>query len=131
MNSVLMLIIIAAVVVIGVSVYTYVIGAVPFEYDGLFSNLLNGMDQWLDSPVVVAALATIIVSTAGWLENWTQTGEAFEAKHFAQTFFLYEGVMILFSQALPIEYALVASFVIDVLRRIALRMRPQPPTVKK
>ena len=127
-NSIVLLIVMIAVFTFGVAIYAQIMDIQPVEYEGLFDNIFNGLDRWFESPVIVGWIATLIVAVGGWIENYTQTGEPFNAKKFAETFFYYEPVLILMSQAFPMPYALFVTFAIDVLRRIASRLRTPPTT---
>lgn len=99
------------------------------EAEGFFANLLYGLEKAIENPALWGWIMTVLVGLGGYLENWVRTGEEFDARQFAETFFFYEPVLIGIAQLLPLEYAIVLTFVIDVLRRIALRIKPTPATV--
>ena len=87
-------------------------------------NLGYGLDQLLDNPAFVGLLATVFVGVfGGYMENWSISGEAFAPGKFAETFYYYEPLLILLSQWLPMREAVAFTFALDVLRRIALRLR--------
>ena len=87
-------------------------------------NLNNKLDQLFDNPAFVGLLMTFFVGVfSGFMENWSITGEDFDPTKFAETFFYYEPLLILFAQWLPVNYAAIMLFVIDVLRRIAKRLK--------
>jgi len=87
-------------------------------------NLNNKLDQLFDNPAFVGLITTLFVGVfSGFMENWSITGEAFDPKRFAETFFYYEPLLILFSQWLPVNYAAIMLFIIDILRRIAKRLK--------
>jgi len=93
------------------------------DLEGFFVNLGYSLDRWFDNPALMGWIATIIVALGGYLENYVMTGEGFQKERFAETFFYYEPLLILFSQAIPTKYALVFLFAIDVARRIATRFK--------
>lgn len=87
-------------------------------------NLNNKLDQLFENPAFVGLVTTFFVGVfSGFMENWSITGETFDPKRFAETFFYYEPLLILFSQWLPVKQAAVMLFVIDILRRIAKRLK--------
>jgi len=90
-------------------------------------NLGYSLDQLFDNPAFVGLLATVFVGVfSGYMENWSISGEGFNLKKFAETFYYYEPLLILFSQWFPMREALVFTFALDVLRRIAKRLRASP-----
>lgn len=93
----------------------------------VLGNLGYGVDQWLENPAFAGLMMTLLVALGGYLENFVRTGEPFNVKKFAETFYLYEPLLILLSQFLPLNYAVVLTFAVDVLRRIAWRIKPPPP----
>jgi len=90
-------------------------------------NLGYNIDQLLDNPAFVGLIATAFVGVfSGYMENWSVSGEGFDLKKFAETFYYYEPLLILFSQWLPMREAVTFTFALDVLRRIAKRLRASP-----
>mgnify|MGYP001106199431 CR=1 FL=1 len=90
-------------------------------------NLGYSLDQLFDNPAFVGLLATVFVGVfSGYMENWSISGEGFNLNKFAETFYYYEPLLILFSQWFPMREALVFTFALDVLRRIAKRLRASP-----
>jgi len=86
-------------------------------------NLNNKLNQVFENPAFVGLTMTFIVGVAsGFMENWSMTREAFDPNKFAETFFYYEPLLILFAQSVPIKEAVVLTFALDVLRRIATRL---------
>lgn len=120
-----MLLTVIAISAFAMLAYVYFMDISQIDYDGYFANILYGFDMLLDNPVIVGWIASIIVSTGGWLENYTQTGEPYDQSKFAETFIYYESILVLMSQAFPMPYAVFIVFGIDVARRIANRLRPK------
>ena len=89
-----------------------------------FGNLNNSLDQLFENPAFVGLLTTSIIGVlSGFMENWSITRETFNPNKFAETFFYYEPLLILLSQWLPMKEAVIFTFAIDVLRRIAKRLK--------
>jgi len=89
-------------------------------------NLGYGVDQWLENPAFVGLVMALLVGLGGYLENWVRTGEPFQLEKLAETFYLYEPILIGISQFLPIREATILVFMVDILRRIAYRIKPPP-----
>jgi hypothetical protein len=90
-------------------------------------NLGYSLDQLLDNPAFVGLVATVFVGVfSGYMENWSISGEAFDWNKFAETFYYYEPLLILFSQWLPMREAVTFTFALDILRRLAKRLRTSP-----
>jgi len=123
MNSVVLMLIVIAISCGCVVVYMIATSAVPLEYEGILANVLYGLDQFLENPVVVGWIESIIVAGWGWIENYTQTGEKYDPKKFVETVCYYEPALILISQYFPMPYAVFIAFGIDVARRIAKRIK--------
>jgi hypothetical protein len=86
-------------------------------------NLGYNLDQLFENPAFVGLIATVFVGVfSGYMENWTISGEAFSWIKFAETFYYYEPLLILFSQWLPMREAVAFTFGLDILRRIAKRL---------
>jgi hypothetical protein len=56
-----------------------------------------------------------------------KTNETFDLRKFAETFYYYEPLMILVGQFIPVSYGIVLLFVIDIFRRVLLKLVPKPP----
>lgn len=123
MNSIVLMVIIIAISCGIVVAYGYMVSVIPTEYEGFLANILYGLDQFLENPVIVGWITSIIVAGWGWLENYTQTGEQYDPKKFAETICFYEPALILISQYFPMPYAVFIAFGIDVARRIAKRIK--------
>jgi hypothetical protein len=92
-------------------------------------NLGYNLDQLFDNPAFVGLVATVFVGIfSGYMENWSISGEAFDVNKFAETFYYYEPLLILFSQWLPMREAVLFTFALDIVRRIALRLRASAAT---
>jgi hypothetical protein len=90
-------------------------------------NLGYSLDQIFDNPAFVGLIATVFVGVfSGYMENWSVSGEGFDWKKFGETFYYYEPLLILFSQWLPMREAVTFTFALDILRRIAKRLRASP-----
>jgi hypothetical protein len=90
-------------------------------------NLGYSLDQIFDNPAFVGLIATVFVGVfSGYMENWSVSGEGFDWNKFAETFYYYEPLLILFSQWLPMREAVTFTFALDILRRIAKRLRASP-----
>lgn len=89
------------------------------EAEGFLVNLQYGVERWFENPTVVALLVTIFINVFGFLENIATEPEAYYLTKFVETFATYEPLLIVFMQALPLQYALPLAVVIDVVRRIA------------
>lgn len=87
-------------------------------------NLGYGLDRLLENPAFVGLLATVVVGiVSGYMENYSMNGDVFSFNKFAETFFYYEPLLILVTQWVPMKESIILLFVIDVLRRAALRLR--------
>lgn len=87
-------------------------------------NLGYGLDQLFDNPAFVGLVTTVFVGVfSGYMENWSISGEGFDWNKFSETFYYYEPLLILLSQWLPMREAVAFTFALDVLRRIAKRLR--------
>jgi len=94
------------------------------DADGYFVNLAYGVEKALENPALWGIIMTLIVGAwSGYMENNTANGEQFDLKQLGETFFYYEPVLIVIAQFLPLKEAAIIVFAIDVLRRIALRIR--------
>lgn len=97
-------------------------------------NLNNVGNKLFENPAFVGLLATIIVGAiSGFMENYTKSKQTFNPAMFAETFFFYEPLMLLFGQFLPAKYAIVFLFGIDIVRRLAkafvqAKLTPATPT---
>jgi len=89
-------------------------------------NLSNGTDKLLENPAFVGLMATVIVGAAsGFMQKVFKKNETFDLKSFGETFFYYEPLSILVAQFIPVHYSVVLLFVIDVLRRVVLKLVPK------
>ena len=91
-------------------------------------NLGYGVDKLLENPAFVGLLTTLIVGTgSGFMQKVFKTNETFDLKKFAETFYYYEPLMILVGQFIPVSYGIILLFVIDIFRRVMLKLAPKPP----
>jgi hypothetical protein len=89
-------------------------------------NLSNGADKLLENPAFVGLVATVIVgATSGFMQKVFKKNETFDLKSFGETFYYYEPLLILVAQFIPVHYAVVLLFVIDVMRRVLLKLVPK------
>lgn len=121
--SLALITIIIVVSIIPIIVYGAFMTEAAVDYEGLFANVLNGLETFLDNPIFLGWIVAIIVAVGGWLENYVKTKEKFDPSKWAETFFYYEPALILLTQWFPTEYAVFLAFGIDVARRIAVRLR--------
>ena len=88
-------------------------------------NLGYGLDKLLENPAFVGLLtASIVGAASGFMQNVFQKNDTFDLKKFAETFYYYEPLLILVAQFIPIKYGVVLLFVIDILRRVLLKLVP-------
>lgn len=67
---------------------------------------------------VVILIMTIIVNFCGYAENRARKkGLPYNPRMFAETLMVYTPLILLLPEFLPMEYAIVASLVIDIFRR--------------
>lgn len=92
------------------------------DADGLFANVLYGADKILENPVIIAFIAGLLVNFFGFLENYVKTGETYDAHRLLETWMLYEPLLILLSQAMTPQLAMVFTLAIDMTRRILTRL---------
>ena len=121
----------AIVIAVIVAVFMVVQGCIWIGATDIpaLGNLNNKLDAVFENPAFIGVIVTLIVGVvSGFMENWTITGEAFNLKKLGETFFYYEPMIILFAQWLPIEYVVVFTFVIDIVRRIFKIFREQTKT---
>jgi hypothetical protein len=91
-------------------------------------NLGYGLDKILENPAFVGLLGTLIIGAAsGFMQKVFKTNETFDVKKFGETFYYYEPLMILVGQFIPVSYGIVLLFVIDIFRRVLLKLVPKPP----
>jgi hypothetical protein len=90
-------------------------------------NLGKGADKILDNPAFVGLLATTLVgAVSGFMQKVFKKNETFDLKSFGETFFYYEPLMILVAQFIPVHYSVVLLFVIDIFRRVILKLVAKP-----
>lgn len=119
MLAFVIIIVTIAFVVVEVLIWT---GAVQTSALG---NLGYGVDKVLENPAFVGFLSTLIVGTAsGFMQKVFKTNETFDVRKFAETFYYYEPLMILVGQFIPVSYSIVLLFVIDIFRRVLLKLVP-------
>lgn len=128
LNSVFLMFMVIVISAFAVVAYTWFVGEAEITVAG-FENVFYGLDQFFENPIAVGWLASIIVSVWGWLENYTQTKEPFDPSEFAKTFCLYEPIIILMSQWLPIPMATVVTFGVHVVRRIVTYIKAKPTPI--
>ena len=86
-------------------------------------NLGYGVDKLLENPAFVGLLtASIVGAASGFMQNVFQKNDTFDLKKFAETFYYYEPLLILVAQFIPIKYGVVLLFVIDIFRRVLLKI---------
>jgi len=86
-------------------------------------NLGYGVDKLLENPAFVGLLtASIVGAASGFMQNVFQKNDTFDLKKFAETFYYYEPLLILVAQFIPIKYGVVLLFVIDIFRRVLLKL---------
>jgi hypothetical protein len=91
----------------------------------VLGNLSYGLDKLLENPAFVGVLATIIVGTAsGFMQNVFKKNDTFDLMKFAETFYYYEPLLILVGQFIPVNYGVVLLFVVDIFRRVLLKLVP-------
>lgn len=121
MLAAVILIVTVAFIAVEVVIWT---GAVQTSALG---NLGYGVDKLLENPAFVGLLSTLIVGTAsGFMQKVFKTNETFDLKKFGETFYYYEPLMILVGQFIPVSYGIVLLFVIDIFRRVLLKLVPKP-----
>jgi len=119
-NSTLAIIIITITVVFLVVEALIWTGYVRVEALG---NLGYGVDKLLENPAFVGLLtASIVGAASGFMQNVFQKNDTFDLKKFAETFYYYEPLLILVAQFIPIKYGVVLLFVIDIFRRVLLKI---------
>ena len=122
-NSYLALIIITVTVVFLVTEALIWTNQIKIEALG---NLSNGADKLLENPAFVGLVATVIVGTAsGFMQKVFKQNDTFELKKLGETFYYYEPLLILVAQFIPVHYAVVLLFVLDVMRRVLLKLVPK------
>ena len=83
-------------------------------------NLNNAADKLFANPAFAGLLATIIIGAiSGFMENYATGKQAFNPALFAETFFFYEPMLILFGQFMPVAHSVIFLFAIDIIRRVA------------
>ena len=96
------------------------LGVVPpvNELEGLLANLLKGGELWRENPMLVGVIVGLIVNVFGYVENLSRDlGMDYDFGRLAETWMFYEPMLILASQALSMEQAVIVAVVIDVVRR--------------
>ena len=90
-------------------------------------NLGNGANKILENPAFVGLLATVIVGAAsGFMQKVFKINDTFSLSKFGETFFYYEPLMILVAQFIPVRYSVVLLFVIDIFRKVILKLVAKP-----
>ena len=90
-------------------------------------NVGYGMDKLLENPAFVGLLATLIVGTiSGFMQKVIKTNETWDIQKFGETFYYYEPLLILVGQFIPVKYGVILLFVIDIFRRVLLKLVPKP-----
>ena len=96
------------------------IGVIPpvNEPEGLLANLLKGGELWYENPMLIGVIVGLIVNVFGYVENLSRDrGIDYDFGRLAETWMFYEPMLILASQALSMEQAVIVAVVIDVVRR--------------
>ena len=118
-SNLALIIIIVAICFLGLEVLIWT-NIVQLEALG---NLGNGANKILENPAFVGLLATVIVGAAsGFMQKVFKQNDTFDLKKFGETFFYYEPMMILVAQFIPVHYSAVLLFVIDIFRRVILKV---------
>jgi len=73
--------------------------------------------HWYDNPVVWVVGITVLVNFAGYIENVVIQHQTYDMKKFAETFFKYLPMLVLFSQFIPNQEAAVFAFALDYIAR--------------
>jgi hypothetical protein len=88
-------------------------------------NLGYGLDKLLDNPAFVGLIETLIVGTcSGFMQNVFKKNDTFSLQKFGETFYYYMPLLIMVGQFLPVKFGAVILFVIDVFRRVFLKLAP-------
>ena len=88
-------------------------------------NLGYGLDKLLENPAFVGLLTTLIVGTgSGFMQNVLNKNDTFSLQKFGETFYYYEPLLILIGQFIPVSYGVVFLLVIDVFKRVFLKLTP-------
>lgn len=66
--------------------------------EGLFSNLREGGDRWYANPIPWVIILVLVVNFLGFMENYSVSKEAYDKKKFAETWFKYLPLFLIFSQ---------------------------------
>lgn len=91
--------------------------------------LLESLD-WLEAnPAVyrflVALIVTIVVNICGYLANKARKKEiSYDPGQFVETLLVYEPLIILLAEALPIKYAILGALILDIWRRTYKALAP-------
>jgi len=93
------------------------------EAEGFLVNLQYGVERCFENPTVIALLVSAFINVFGFLENTVLKPQDYIINKFVETFTIYEPLLIVFTQALPLQWALPLAVVIDVVRRIAKARR--------
>ena len=88
-------------------------------------NLGYGLDKLLENPAFVGLLTTLIVGTgSGFMQNVLKKNDTFSLQKFGETFYYYEPLLILIGQFIPVSYGVVFLLVVDVFKRVFLKLTP-------
>lgn len=88
------------------------IGETPLLPPNLQTN-----ENWYDNPVIWVIGITIIVNFAGYVENVVIKDQAYDYNKFAETFFKYLPMLVIFSQFLPNQQGALLAFGFDYIKR--------------
>jgi hypothetical protein len=90
--------------------------------------------EWLEANpaayrFLVALIVTIIVNICGYLANKARNKKiSYDPGQFVETLLVYEPLIILLAEALPIEYAILGTIILDIWRRTYKALAPTPET---
>ena len=88
-------------------------------------NLGYGLNKLLENPAFVGLLTTLIVGTgSGFMQNVLKKNDTFSLQKFGETFYYYEPLLILIGQFIPVSYGVVFLLVVDVFKRVFLKLTP-------
>lgn len=92
-------IIVAATVLFCVFELIVASGYIQLEsVEGLFSNLREGGERWYANPIPWVIILVLIVNFLGFMENYSQTKEAYDKSKFVETWFKYLPLFLVFAQ---------------------------------
>jgi hypothetical protein len=86
-------------VIFGVAELLIAGGIIPIaQTQGFLSNLAAGGAQWYLNPIPWVIVLTLVVNFFGFAENWSIDPQNWSIRKFAETWFKYLPMVVLFSQ---------------------------------